>query len=394
MRLVIDGQRLAANRTGVGRCLESLLKDWSGSGWPLEETLLVVRDPEGLNRVPSSSGLRTLVVGRNWPGLIWENLGLGRVLRTGDLLFAPANLVPLTWRGPTVAVLYDTLPWSVPTSFPWHVRWRFGWRYRLAARRATRVVVPSQSTARDVARIHRTPASRVEVVYPGPEPCFRPLLQGSPVVSRARLSVGLRDEPFFLFVGKRSKRRNVPALLEAFARHLTRFPEHRLVFVGPDGDAGLSLDSRGVLKGGHVDEATLHGLYASALGLIYPSDHEGFGLPVVEAQACGCPVITLANSALVESGGNAAYYLASASVEEMERALEALSIDHILRVSLEIRGLENASRFRCEDFGEGVKQAIQAVAREFEKLARPDVCDVLQVREGESRTGRYPSEIA
>src|SRR3954462_11467726 len=150
MRLVIDGQRLTAERTGVGRCLESLLAEWAETGLPLAETLVVLRDREGRARVPDVKGLHTLVVGRHWPGLAWECFGLGRVLRPDDLLFAPANLVPLSWRGRTVLVIYDTLPWAVPASFPRQVRWRFGWRYRLAARRAGRVVVPSQSTARDV----------------------------------------------------------------------------------------------------------------------------------------------------------------------------------------------------------------------------------------------------
>src|SRR4051812_36520586 len=141
MRLVIDGHRLDAKRTGVGRCLESLLAEWAGTGLPLAETLVVLRDRGGRARVPDVPGLNARVVGEGWPGLAWECFGLGRVLRPGDLLFAPANLVPLSWRGPTVLVIYDTLPWAVPESFPRRVRWRFGWRYRRAARQAGRVLV-------------------------------------------------------------------------------------------------------------------------------------------------------------------------------------------------------------------------------------------------------------
>lgn len=364
MRLVIDGQRLTARRTGVGRCLESLLADWSESGWPLEETLLAVRDPKGLRNVPTHPGLRTIVVGSGWPGLIWETFGLGRLLKKGDLLFAPANLVPWTWHGATVAILYDTLPWSVPSSFPWHVRLRFGWRYRFAARRASRIIVPSQATARDVQRVHAIPLSRIDVAYPGAEPRFRPLPGDAPEVIDARLAAGLADSPFFLFVGKRSRRRNVSALIEAFARHRSRFPSHRLVFVGPDGHSGLPGINSGIIAAGHVGESTLHGLYASALGLIYPSDYEGFGLPVIEAQACGCPVVTLANSALVESGGDATYYLRSASPADLFTAMDALAADDQLRASLVVRGLANASRFRRETFAGEVKAVIRAVADE------------------------------
>ena len=96
MRLVIDGQRLTARRTGVGRCLESLLADWAETGWPLDETVLVARDPRGLARLPDVPGPDDRR-GRRSAGRAWSGrcFGLGRVLRPGDLLFAPANLVPL-----------------------------------------------------------------------------------------------------------------------------------------------------------------------------------------------------------------------------------------------------------------------------------------------------------
>lgn len=363
MRLVIDGQRLTAERTGVGRCLESLLVDWAASGWPLDEVVVVVRDPRGLERIPRAPGLNAVAVGSGWPGLAWENLGLGRVLRRGDLLFAPANLVPLRWRGRTVAVVYDTLPWSVPASFPWHVRLRFGWRYRLAARRAERVIVPSRATARDVVRVHGVPPARVAVVHPGPEPRFRPLGPDAPEVCAARRGIGLGGAPFFLFVGKRSRRRNVGAILEAFARHRARFPGHRLVFVGPGGGEALPAPGSGVVDAGHVAEGVLHGLLASARALLYPSDHEGFGLPVVEAQACGCPVVTLRNSALTEAAGAAAWYLDAPGVDDLERALGALAVDGARRARLVARGLEHVARFSRAAFAEGVRDEIRRVAR-------------------------------
>ncbi len=319
MRLVIDGQRLTAERTGVGRCLESLLDEWAATALPMAETLVVLRDPRGRERVPTADGLTAKVVGAGWPGLAWECLGLRRELRPDDLLFAPANLVPPNWRGQTVLVVYDTLPWSVPESFTWRARLRFGWRYRLAARRADRVIVPSEATARDVERVHGVAPDRLRVIFPGPDPAFRPLPRDSAPVQAARRALRLGDAPFFLFVGKRSRRRNVPAILDAFARHRRRHSAHRLVFVGPEDRDALPGPEAGVVRAGHVAEPTLRGLLADAVALLYPSDYEGFGLPVIEAMASGCPVVTLRNSALTEAGGDAAWYL-DARASESRRA--------------------------------------------------------------------------
>jgi glycosyltransferase involved in cell wall biosynthesis len=363
MRLVIDGQRLTAGRTGVGRCLEGLLEEWAATGLPLEETLVVLRDRGGLERVPRAAGLRALVVGERLPGLAWEWLGLGRVLRPDDMLFAPANLVPPSWRGRTVLVIYDTLPWVVPGSFPWHVRWRFGWRYRLAARRADRVLVPSRATADDVSRVHGVPADRLRVIFPGPGPEFSPLPRDSREVRDARRWCdGLGDAPYFLFVGKRSRRRNVPALLEAFARHRAHHPAHRLVFAGPDDGGPLPGPDAGVVRAGHVPEPVLRGLLADAIALLYPSDYEGFGLPVVEAMASGCPVVALRNSALTEAGGDAAWYLDAPDAAAMEAAMGALATDRAGRARRVADGFAHVGRFSRARFAREVREEIVAAS--------------------------------
>jgi glycosyltransferase involved in cell wall biosynthesis len=226
------------------------------------------------------------------------------------------------------------------------------------------VIVPSEATAHDVARVHGLPPARLRVVHPGPEPHFRPLEGDAPEVAAARSATGLGGDPFFLFVGKRSRRRNVAAVLDAFARHRARFPRHRLVFVGPPAGEPLPGPDAGVIDAGHVSEGILHGLLAIALALLYPSDYEGFGLPVVEAQACGCPVVTLRNSALTESAGDAAWFLNAPGPEEIARALDVIATDLILHKELTARGLAHVARFRRQTFAEGVKEVIREVARE------------------------------
>lgn len=361
MRLVIDGRRLSASRTGAGRYLESLLIEWAATGLPADEVVVVLQDPAGLGRVPHSEAFRGKALGARWPGLIWEWCALGSVLRPGDLLFAPTNLVPATWRGPTVVTILDTIQEALPRTFPWHVRWRFGWRYQQAARRADRILVPSRATAADVQRFYGISPERIRVIPLGIGPEFEPMARNDPRCREARRKVGLNDEPFFLFVGKPSKRRHVPELVAGFGLHRRNQPECRLVFVGP-GYSRAPGPQPNLVFAGHVPEAVLHGLFASAEALIYPSDYEGFGLPVIEAMACGCPVITLRNSALIESGGDAAWFLERPEPGTIAAAMQGFSGDPERRARHVAAGLAHAARFSRARFAAEVKNELRRVA--------------------------------
>ncbi len=360
-RLIIDGRRLTAARTGVGRYLETLLRDWSATGWPLDETVVVLQDPEGVMRLPRDARLRVEVLGSGLPGMVWEWLGLGRMLKPGDVLFAPTNLLPPQWRGASVLVVFDTLLESVPETFPRTVRWRFRARYRSSARRATRVLVPSDATAREVVRHYGIDPSRVRTIHPAIGHEFRPRSGEDGVIVAARWAVGVGESPYFLFVGKRSRRRNVGAVVEGFMRHQARFPSHHLIFAGPPGGDTVQ-NHPGIVVAGHVTDDVLLGLMSGAVACLYPSDHEGFGLPLVEAMASGCPVVTLRNSALVESGGEAAVYLERADADEIAAILGRVAQEQAFRDTLVCSGLEQAARFRGTAFAEAVRGEIREAA--------------------------------
>ena len=371
MRLVIDGRRLTPERTGVGRYLETLLEEWAVVGPPWEPVMVALADPTAPARLPRIDGLEYRVVGANWPGLIWERFGLGGLLQRGDFLFAPANFVPTHWRGPTVSVIHDVIQFVQPSSFSWRVRAWYGWRYRLTASRSHRILTPSHATARDVMSRLKVPPQRVVVAHPGIGPEFLPVRRDSVRSRETRRAAGLRDEDrYFLFLGKRTRRRRIDLLIEAYQAARLQRPHlaERLVLGGKPSFAGDALPPtlpEGVLDLGYLPESQLRVWLSGATALIYPSDYEGFGLPVIEAMACGCPVVTCRNSALTEAGGDAAIYLDRLDVESLAQTLLRLAEDTDQRQFHIDRGLRHVAAFSRSRFARIVADELLEVRDAF-----------------------------
>ncbi len=374
MRLIIDGRRLTLGRTGVGRVLEILLEEWAQIGLPLSEGVLLVQDSKVLGSLPKVPGLEMRSIGGGWPGLAWELCGLGRILKHDDLLFAAANLVPWTWRGKTLLFLFDMVGDVLPRSQPWRVRKWYGWRYRMAAARADRILAPSKTTADDISNHCAVEQSRIQVVPLASALGFQPRTPDDPCVLEAKRSVGLApDQKFFLFVGKRSLRRNIGLLLEAFQLvHQVR-KEYRLVLIGPGSDKEQRELQRspGVSAPGHVSEVVLHGLASAASSLVWLSLHEGFGLPLVEAMASGCPVVALRTRANEEVLGSAACYLETLDAEALAGSLLHVAESAETRNQLIANGLERARIFDRRVCAISVASAIQDLAEVGSGSPRP-----------------------
>ena len=147
---------------------------------------MILADRAGVDRVPKVRGMHANLLLPRLPGLLWERFALGRTLRPGDLLFAPTNLIPSGWSGPTVLVMFDALQEVRPGDFSRGVRLRFGRRYRKAVSQADRVIVPSEATAADLIRVYGLPRERMTVIHPAPDPAFRPLGPDAIEVHEAR----------------------------------------------------------------------------------------------------------------------------------------------------------------------------------------------------------------
>ena len=374
VRVGVNGWRLRPRRTGVGRYLHGVLSHWTDDVLHGRAERVTVYTPAEL--APDTSlpaGVIERVVGPDWPMLVWENLRMAPVA-DDDVLLCPSYSRPIVARAPTVVALHDATLHMYPALYPRSARVFYDRLYGWSARHATLVVTPNEATRRDLARCYRLPESRIRVVPLATDDHIRPLPEEDPRVRAARERYLGGEEPFILFVGKLTARRNVPMLLEAFAdlRSTCRLP-HRLLVVGLNTGgldvAGLAERLRvgdAVVYREYVDEHDLVALYNAAEVLVLPSTFDAMSLPVMEAQAVGTPVITIDTPGMRETTGGAGCLLPRAELRDLVDALRRVTSDSALREELVEAGLAQAARrswSRCAEETLRVLEEASAIAR-------------------------------
>lgn len=267
-----------------------------------------------------------------------------------DLFHATDHLLPFL-KGPrTVATLHDLAFLVDPTVHTRTNRWFLAAMVPRFLKRADAVIAVSECTARDARRLLGLDPARIAVVPSGVDARFRPPTGTEVAETRARL--GLPDR-YLLYVGTVEPRKNLPTLLRAYAALRRRGDSPRLVVAGrlgwlTDGFfkslRELDLESD-VIRLGYVADADLPALYGGAEAFAFPSRYEGFGFPVLEAMACGTPVVCSSASSLPEVAGDAALLHDPNDAAALADALARLVSDRELRAELRARGLTQAARF-------------------------------------------------
>ncbi len=227
-------------------------------------------------------------------------------------------------------------------------------------RRARRIIAVSEFTRRDLADAYDVPLDRITAIPNGVGEAFRPLPDARRLAAER---LGLAEE-YVLFVGALAPRKNPLALLEAFARVARLGGAHQLVLAGADRGSGAAMRRRADELGltgrlrllGHVAEADLPALYGAAEAVCVPSLYEGFGLPALEAMACGTPVIASGTTGLGEAVGEAALTFDPRSVAEIADALERVLGDASLREHLVAAGRARAAAFTWRRSAEATAQ--------------------------------------
>ncbi len=282
--------------------------------------------------------------------VLWEQLVQPWTLRRigAHLVHGPAFVSPLLAPCPVVITIHDLSFIRFPTLFRPANRLYLTVLTRLSARRARRLIAVSAHAAAETTRLLGVPSERIDVVYHGVDPAFHPLPADEVAVFRQRQGL---PERFVLCVGTLEPRKNQTRLVEAFAR--IHDGQVKLVLVGGKGwlydELFTRVEALGLSKEiifpGYVMNDELPLWYNAATILAYPSLYEGFGMPVLEAQACGTPVLTSNVSSLPEAAGDAASMVDPYDVEALAAELDRLLTDKLLHHELRKRGLDHASQF-------------------------------------------------
>jgi glycosyltransferase involved in cell wall biosynthesis len=283
--------------------------------------------------------------------ILWEQALQPWVLRQieADLVHGPVFVGPLMASCPTVITIHDLSFFRFPDLFRPANRLYLKLVTRLSAQRARRLIAVSSHAAAETTQLLGVPPERIDVVYHGVDPAFRPLPVDKVAAFRQRQGL---PERFVLFVGTLEPRKNLTRLVEAFSRACAN-DDVFLALVGARGwlcdelfarIKALGIGDR-IIFPGYVANGDLPFWYNAAILLAYPSVYEGFGLPVVEAQACGTPVVTSEVSSLPEAAGDAALMVDPYDVEALAAGIGRLLTDSQLREELQARGQAHAAGF-------------------------------------------------
>jgi glycosyltransferase involved in cell wall biosynthesis len=337
----INGKFIAQRMTGVQRfasCLVGSLDQVlpQGADW----VLLCPPD----HQVPALRNIQVRQVGRSGQSLhAWEQICLPLAARRGRLI-SLAGSAPLLARR-AIAFIHDAAVFDRPDAFaPAFRRW-YRFLFRQLARRGVRLLTVSEYSRDRLAHALALDAQRIGVVPEGSDH-----LVATPTDERILARHKLGATPFLLAVASDNVTKNLPALVAAFGRRRSGTPL-RLVIAGGRNErvfaaSGASADPPGVVRTGPVSDAELKALYEHATALFFPSTYEGFGLPPLEAMACGCPVAAAAAAAIPEVCGAAALYFDPASQADIGACIDRLVDDAGLRERLRQLGRARASAFQ------------------------------------------------
>ena len=346
MQVIIDGRPLVGRRTGIGVHTAEIARRLAVEPPPLVATHAAIENQEGLEhcrfRVDPAPN-----------GIFWQQFVLPRLAIEG-VLWGPHGTIPLSLKIPAIVTLHDFTSITMPGRHRLKTIASFNLFIGSSLAKAARVAAVSRAMAEEAVRGFGVPRSRIAIVPNGVDAFFSP--------SDSLLSPGgAGDGDYILFVGTLEPRKGLADLLAAW--ETLPAPRPRLVLCGDEGWGSKVGHRVGVEVTGYVDRERLRALYRGARAFVYPSRYEGFGIPPLEAMACGAAVIATRTGAIPDYAGDAALLVNPGDVGALRDALARLLRDAPLRRDLRLRAAERAAHYRWE-------ASAATMTRLFEEAAR------------------------
>lgn len=350
----VDATPLLGERSGVGNYTARLLAAQLKLEPEREYLLYSNRPLENLE--PALDRAKKVPGYLPYSRWLWMQLKLPRIIAETkpDLFHFTNALAPLRLDTPYVLSIYDATLFLYSKYHPRTRLLAIRLMLPLAARRAAAIITISESARRDLRQVLNIPPEKIHVVYGAAPSNFAEVTSAS-TLGRIRQKYDL-PEQFLLYVGTLEPRKNLSRLVRAFSRLKERGQSQKLVLAGPWGwsmngfqeqitELGLN-DSVQML--GYIPDEDLPGLYTLATAFVFPSLYEGFGLPPLEAMACGTPVLSSHNSSLAEICGDAAYLIDPLDEESILEGMYRVLTDSALREELGEFGRKRAAEFSWE----------------------------------------------
>jgi len=361
MRIGIDASWAAGQRTGTGNYTLNLVRGLLEVDSKNEYILYFSK------KCPGSNPLFSLEAGNVVKKVVTDafltnlrqqvNIPFSLIRDEIDIYHSTGYFLPFLWPGKKIVTIYD-MNFALLKHHWWRPDTRLSYlslriQTVLVARTASKIVTTSLNSKKDIMKVLRVPGEKIAVTYLGCDP-FYSKVPSAVEMDQVRARYDL--DQFFLFVSILSPQKNLEGVLRGFSRLRAAIATKcKLVVVGKEEGSycrevvvplihHLGLADHVVLTG-FIGEIELRALYYAALGLVFPSFGEGFGLPILEAMTCGTPVITSGISSMPEVAGDAAIFVDPHDAVEIGYAMQRLLTDDLLRETMAERGRVQANRF-------------------------------------------------